>query len=335
MTTTQQTRTRRERFLPYAHDRLGLTCRVTRVEVDGREGPEPNLDRRVVSLDDPSFETVRVRGVVAVPEATLRTVFPDSEQATPMGRLSLVWRCAPTRVRRAVSLGGPPVSMSEVPFVVEMAREEVEGSVELRPMLERAARGSFRSPGYAAEHGTRLASGRAWTVRVDPASETKGRFLDIRYRRFSEDVGLKPWADTLFRLEVNEQPTLWINADHERVQRALDDRGTRGVAARVREVAFDSVAHAVWMQLFLQASLDLKETGELLYSWQESVLRELLPSLIRTERNHPARLAELRARIARGELGDLVAQLSSLLQRKNTLASHLDRLVHETVGRNP
>ena len=197
------------------------------------------------------------------------------------------------------------------------------------------ARSSCDPPSCARRQaGAPRTLGGAWTVRIDRRRERAGRFLDTRYRRFSEDEALAPYADTLHRLELGEQPTLWINADHETLQGALDSRGTRGVAARVREVAFDAIGTSVWTQLFVSAALDLRVDEALVYDWQDSVLRELLPALVDGQRSHDARLVIVRERIERGELPELIGRLISVLQQRQSLAEHLSKLLSDAPERS-
>ena len=251
------------------------------------------------------------------------------------GTTLIVLRGTATRLRRSVVVANAELSPSAVPFTIALRRDDVHGSVELVPFLVRAEDAASATPGYASQRGTRLASGRPWTVRVDRLRDPAGRFLDTRYCRFSEDAELRPYADTLYRLQLSESPVLWINSDHETVQRVFDDRGTRGPKARIREVAFDLIAQSVWTQLFLQAALDLSHGGQLVYEWEDSVLRELLPSIILGERAHAARVTSLCSKLEREELPELLARLATVLQRRNKLVDHLAKLVEETAERRP
>ena len=333
MSREKERSSRRERFLPYAHERFGLTCRLERAEVDD-EVVEPDQERHLVAMDGRPWERLTLRGVVQVPAETLAKVFPPEEQAAPPARVLVVVRSAITRLRRCVVASEAPAPSGPVPFSLTLRRQDVEGSVELHPMLVRAAPADPPVAGFAARRGTRLAASRSWAVRVDRLREPEGRFLDTRYRRFSEDEELRAHADTLFWFHVSEAPTLWINADHEKIQRVLDDRGTRGPRARLREATFDLIAQSVWTQLFVQAAIDLRRSDELVYEWEDAVLRELLPALIKGERTHAARVAALRQRLEREELLEVLGQLASVLQRRNNLVAHLTKLVEEVESRS-
>ncbi len=113
----------------------------------------------------------------------------------------------------------------------------------------------------------------------------------------------------------------------------LSDKGTRGPRARTRDVVFDLIEHSVWSQLFVHAALDLREAGESVYDWEDSVLRELLGGLFPSERTHLARRARLRAALDRGELPLLLGKLDAVLQRRSKLVEHVEKLVDEAVER--
>jgi len=325
-------RTKRERFLPHAFARKGLRCRVARVALDGHEVSDVVDDERhLVSLDGGAWHAAELTCVVEVSRETVSEVFAPHEREAPPGQLLLLLHDAPTRLRRRVARADLE---ERVELTVRLARDELRATAELAPVLVRAAAASAPAPGFASARGARLAMGRAWSLRIDRLRDPDGQFLDTRYHPFSEDERLRPIADTLFHLEVGDSPTLWINSDHERIVDVLDDRGTRGPRARAREVLFDLIAQSVWTQLFVHAALDLGQTGDVVYDWEDSVLRELLAGLFATERTHPARVARLREAIARDELPALLGRLDAVLQRRSKLVEHVGKLIDEAVERS-
>ena len=310
-----RTSVRRERFLPYAHARNALVLHIGEILGDDAV---PDRTRHLVELDQSEWDQVELPCTVTSPPLE---VFPEDERRQPPGKGLISLRCEATRWRRAVACNPDGTAK------VVLRRADVWGTVELKPLWIRTLTRD-PIPGYAHVAGAKLAEGRAWSVRVDRQRDAAGRFLDTRYQRFSEDVELAVHADTLFRLQLGDQPILWINADHERVQRALDDRGTRGPRARVRDAVFDLIAQSVWTQLFVQAATDLAAGEGLVWGWEHSVLRELLPSLS-TKRTHAARMEALEERLSRDELPDVLVELASVLQRRHQLAQHLTKLAEE------
>lgn len=314
--TKPRTSTRRERFLPYAHARNASTLSIDRVIGDEAT---PDRTRHLVELDQSEWTQVELHCSVTEPPVE---VFPDDERENPPAQALVVIRCEATRSRFSVRCDAQGKAQ------VSLQRANVWGTVELRPVWVRT-RARPPATGFAHELGARVAEGRAWSVRVDRQRDAAGRFLDTRWQKFSDDAELVRHRDTLFRLQIGDQPVLWINADHEDVRRVLDDRGTRGPRARTRDAVFDLVAQSVWTQLFVQAASDLALGDGLVWGWEHSVLRELLPSLIPNARTHAARLDSLIERLEREELPDLVVELASVLQSRHRLAEHLSKLIGE------
>ncbi len=319
-------RTKRERFLPYGYARSALACRVERVALDGH-AVESGIDgeRHLIELEQTEWRRLSIEGRVDVPQEAM-DAFPEDERGAPPAQLFLVARCARTRLRRAFTAGASGA------FHLELSHDDVDGALELVPFLTRST--SRQSvPGFASRAGERVASGRAWEIRITPLREPAGKFLDVRYQRFGDDPLLSAVADTLYSLEhERDSPILWINADHEKIVAVLGDRGTRGPRARIREVVFDSIAQSVWTQLFVRAALHLADMGELAYEWEDSTLRELLPGMYRSARTHAARVDALRAQLARGELSAVLAALDTELQRKSSAVEHVTKLIEEHAG---
>lgn len=325
-------RTKRERFLPYAYERFGLEIALHSVVLDEHRDVEViDSERRLVSVNDPQWRLLRLEGSVRVPASTLDRVFPEAERSAPPIRIVLAVRGPSTRLRRGLRLE-PPDGERASSFTLELERADVHGTVEIVPYLLRDTAAPAAVPGFAYRTASRLASSRSWTVRVDRARDPAGEFLDTRYHPFSNDEQLRPFAHALYRLELSEQPTLWINTDHARLTDVLEEEGTRGPRARIREVAFDHISQGVWTQLFVQAALDLRD-GELVFAWEDTVLRELLPGVVEG-RTHRARVDALSLALRRGELPHLLSRLDAVLQKRDRFVDHLDKLLADTSGRS-
>lgn len=315
---------RQQRFLPYASLRGASLIGEPELVVDGKPREEGiDTDKALVSLDDDDWKVAVLRWPVVVASEELLPVVPDDEAAEPPVNVVVLVRCPATRLRRAVMAEGGAVQIT-------IAREDVRDAVHFTPLLMRTTTRDQPTPGFASRAGVRLGQGRAWDLRVDPKTPKAGQFLDVRYRRFSDDALLAPLGDTLYHLEVDQpEPILWINADHERLVPVLDAKGSTGKQARMREVCFDLITHGVWVQLFVRAADDLTHGGELTYPWQDTALRELLPLVFPEERGHTARLDTLQRVLAADGLAGVMPRLDPALQRKMELSRHLVRLVDE------
>jgi hypothetical protein len=321
-----ETRRKLERFLPYAYERTGVELELLGCELDGRVGPDPDPERRQIVLAGQPWRRARLHYRLVVPERTLLAVLPPGAHAE--AEVVFALRCTPTRLRRTHRVLSAPLQDRLQNGSFDLGADECMGVVDIVPYLIRAS-AVTAAPGYAHQRGARLASARAWQVRVLPAPPAAGRFLDVRYRSFKGDPGFIAARSNVYRLDCDQDaPVLWINADHDKIAAVLDDRGSTGRKARLREVFYDLIAHSVWMQLFMRAAADVRELDEATYAWQDGVLRQLLPGIFPAVRSHGERLSSLRTLIA-DDVGLLLDRVDTVLQGRADLSTHMSVLADE------
>jgi hypothetical protein len=269
---------------------------------------------------------------VVVPERTLHAVLPAGEHPLAQAEVVLAVRCAPTRLRRTHHVLRAPLHDTLSNGVLELGAGECSGAVDIVPYLVRASTVAA-TPGYAHQRGARLAGARPWQVRVQPVPASAGRFLDVRYRSFEQDRGFAAVAHNVYRLDCDQDaPVLWINADHAKIAAVLDDRGSTGRKARLREVFYDLIAHGVWVQLFMRAASEVRELEDTTYAWQDGVLRQILPVVFATLRTHAERVSALR-RLLADDLGLLLDRVDAALQARAELSTHMSSLAEELLER--
>jgi hypothetical protein len=313
---------RRERFLPYRYARSGLELRIERCLLDDRDEVAPDDEACAIELDV-RWTTATLDLRLELPQETRDRVLAPGTPADAIDVLVIV-RSPSTFYRSAVR-----VSMrhahAKVSLVLE--RDQLAGLAELEAVVVRTTDAEHGE--HASARGVRIADSRTWQLRIDRVQEPRGEYLDIRYHSFSKEPTV-PTRDHgnlyLLRLE-QETPELWINADHERIATVLDSKGTVGRHARLREVAFDQVAHGVWTQLFVRAARDYVANEETSYAWQDAVLDLLLRDVFPELRS----VAERRDRLAElwGELPLLLARLDAALQRRAGASAHLGKLIED------
>lgn len=323
-------RTKRERFLPYAYERSGLTTHIESVRLDGITSDAVlDTDRHLVVLDDAIWKEAHIDVKMTMHDTLLSRVLPEAERAEPPVAIVGVLRCSATRFRaRAFELSPTGSGLA----TITLHRDQVHGAVDLSALLVRTRDTDLRTPGFATVAGARLAAARTWELRLEKQRVVGGQFLDIRYCSFRGDDVLQPFAGNLYRLELDQaSPVLWINADQERITPILGDRGTTGKRARLREVFYDLIAQGVWTQMFLRAAEDLRTDGELTYDWEDAALRELLPSMFPELRSHALRVSALGRSLRSDGLSVTVERLDAALQRKNDISLHMTRLIDDTI----
>ena len=325
-------RTKRERFLPYAHQRHGLILSLGEVRLDGRRVDDElvDADRHLVNLEATSWKRASIELCARYDEALLSQLLPEAERAQPPVAVLAAVRCEATRFRVGLLLS--PIEGSGHQGTVQLRRDCLHRKTMLTAYLVRTRRAARSVPAFARAQGARLADARGWELRIEPPREADGKFLDIRYRSFSDDEVLKPFAGNLYRLEMDQpRPVLWVNADHQLITPVLGDRGTTGKRARLREVFYDLISQGVWTQLFLRTIDDLRGEGELSYDSERAVLSELLPAMYPKQRSNAARLAVLKSSLAADGLSLMAERLDAALQKKSAISAHMTRLVQETL----
>ena len=322
----QKAAARRERFLPYAYGRGELELRIVSCILDGEAAVPPDVGRRLLELDIPWTSGILTLEVGVTPSTTTR-VLPASATADEV-QILVKLHCPPTFLRSGRT---SRIATFDAPCTVEfeIARADLAEAAYLQAYLVRT-QPLEAAAGYGKVRGARLADSPSWELRIDRTREPRGEFLDLRYRRFSDDETIPPRdRRNLYRLELDPAaPVLLINADHERIAAVLDSKGTVGRYARLREVAFDSIAHSVWSQLFLYAARSYVELEEeTLYSWQDAVLDGVLRDVF----PEAASGADRRDRLVDewGDLPGLMSRLDAALQQRNPLAAHLEKLLQE------
>ena len=327
-----QVQVRRERFMPFRSLNTAVEMRTVHAAVDGVDLLEDAESETELRLDGQPWSHLDLHFELAVESDVIDQVLPEHERATPPLRWALVLEAPRTRIRRVVTAAweGPKFTAR-----FELSARDIAGPVTITPWLVRSESSESRSEngnatiGYASAEGHRLASGRVFTLYTDPVPVRSGKFLDVRYKAFSQDVALR--SGFLYHLDTIGEPVLWINSDHASIAEVLNAKGQSGIRARLRELFFDTISGAVWTQLFLRSASALSEASlgdgmEVRKPWQSGVLRELLPYMFPKKTSHDERLRELLA-VREESLGLLAELCDSALQQRGDVVKHMSRLI--------
>lgn len=324
--------TKQQRFLPYRYERFGLRVEPRACVLDETR-PVSVFDHEhcVVNLVEYRFAVADLTLELEVPQLLIEEVFPEGERECPPGRLVLVVRCPSSRVRRAHLVFDGPLRQRQHAATIRIQRNELYGAAELAPLLLRGAPGEATSMGYASSAGARVAGARPWEIRTDLLRPPGGQYLDVKYESFSRFGAPQfPWPDNLYQLDCDTSaPTLWLNLDHEHVAEILDSKGTVGTRARMREVFFDHISHAVWTRLFLKAAHDVLEADEPPFDWEDAVLDQFLPLIYVDHTTRMSRVEALRDDFSEGDVNAVLERLDAALQRRHEVAKHMTKLVED------
>ncbi|RMH40924.1 MAG: hypothetical protein D6689_12350 [Deltaproteobacteria bacterium] len=321
---------KRQQFLPYRYDRFGVVATPERCAIDGaRTVTAVRADRHLVDLSAHRFDEATIEWRLDVPAALIDAVLPPGERADPPVAIVVAVRCPATRLRTAVRIPWADVRDGKARAATRIRRGDARGSVDVVALAVRTRDASDAVDGYAMARGARLAGSRPWELRFDRLRDPRGAYLDVRYARFG-DYGPPqfPSPASLYQLDCDgDSPVLWLNLDHERVCEALDSNANVGTRAAIRDVLFDSIAHAVWTRLFVEAAEQVRDGDEPPFEWQRSVLERFLPALYPHCTDHAARVAALREEREQGDAGRVLDRLDAVLQEQLDVAVHAARLI--------
>ncbi|KTG13060.1 hypothetical protein, partial [Haloferax profundi] len=177
-----------------------------------------------------------------------------------------------------------PTAPGEYDVRLEIPKDTVRGTVELRPYLVRTESHPGEEPSnYADQNNFRVASGTLYYVVVDGHEQEERAAIDGERVQFSQNAHL-PDGSKLYYLDFRNEsrPKLWINSDHPRIAEVLQSRGSVGAEARMRDVILDQVSYGVWVQLLVRAGSAVDVEGEVEHEWQEMVLQTFARNLYDT-----------------------------------------------------
>ncbi len=324
---------RKQRFLPYAFVDHGLGFSVQQCRLDGDRDVTAAYDaeRRVLELSSSRWSTARVRVEVSLGADLVESLFSPEERTAPPGRLMVIVTCSATRIRRAVALGEARLSVGMSAGEVTLVRSELQGAVELTPVLIRSTGRDAADDGFADATGSRLATGATVEIRVDEVRSPTGEYLDIRYESFRESGPPRfPHPASMYQLDCDgDAPVLWINLDHAKVCSVLDGGGTVGRVARLRDVLFGQISYGVWSRLFWRAARDLQRAGEPVHEWQRAVLARLLPAIYPETLDADSRLEALREDLDDDSDEIVLARLDGALQEHLDFGGRATNLTEE------
>lgn len=322
------TRTKKERFLPYAYEKSGLGFAIHTVSLDGKPLEALDPEKHVIELNHFDWERAELEAEVTLDVGTLQRVLPELEHQRPPVHAFVAIRCDDTRLRRGVMLMPSDERQGTLEGVIALQRDELRGHAELVPYLVRSRDCTRPAPGFATVKGARLASGRPWEARVDVKAMGTGQYLHVRFHSFAED-GRMP-AGNLYWLEAErEDPILWLNSDLQNLAEVLDSRGIRGGRVRIRDGIYAVIAMSVWAQLFMRAAANAcSEDRASEYGWEDNVLELLLREMFPDIRDRESRRLAL-CGLYDGGPAQVLARLDTLLQQRQSLVDHLNRLLSE------
>lgn len=254
----------------------------------------------------------------------------DEEQAL---RPVLSVRCRKTNLRFVA-----PVLRSEAGWLAEtiIDRRLVRHVVTIRPLLIRTAPAVARSrSGRANVAGAILGEGPAVQFVVDASANPFAGGLDVRWEDFraSMDSWRRSHDADLYAVSFEPEPTVWLNAKHQKLHAILHDDTSSGTAALIRQALFSYIKEGIWSSLFRAATSSITrdpETGTVLDpdGWQSVVMDSLLPKIYPEAGGKEKQLEALADALTDPDAGaGLEARLRSAVQAVSNSTKSMNRIV--------
>lgn len=338
---TRHSQRHRSTTLPFRYRGSGLSFDIDSYSIDGEGTTELDLRPGQGEVDiapalapdeeeeDGEWTTVTINGQLNVPEETVTAVFPEEEREAPPAKLYVTIRCHETIYRSREIVSEAPTTPGTYDVSVTIRKEDVRGTVELRPYLVRTEDREGHGE-YAPKKNFRVASGKIYNVVVDRALDEEPPAIDGEQVNFSQ-VSHLPDGDKLYHLDFRNEsrPKLWINADHPRITEVLQSRGSVGAEARMRDVILDQMSYGVWMQLVIRAGSAVNESGDVEHKWQQTVLETFARNMYDVDDIDEA-VRRLRSDLDdRGSLPHLMQRLDNELQEYVDPRTQLINLMEE------
>lgn len=292
---TQRSQRHQTTTLPFRYRDEGLNFDIESYSIDGRKPRQFDIKPGQTEIDlaselqaedpdqPPSWDHLSVFGRLELPEHTVDAVFPSEDRESPPATLYLTIRCHETIYRDRHVVESNPMGGEVYDVQVKLHKDDLRGTVELRPYLIRSADcdGDGR---FASEKNFRVASGDRYELVIDRWGDDEPAAIDGENVSFSQTPHL-PDGEKLYYLDFRNEkrPKLWINADHPRIADVLQSRGSVGAEARMRDVILDQASYGVWSQLLVRAGSAINENGNVEYEWQRTVLETFVRNLYDTD----------------------------------------------------
>ncbi|KLR59927.1 hypothetical protein IMCC26207_110166 [Actinobacteria bacterium IMCC26207] len=295
----------------------------------------PQFDLRELTESAGATFQIAVRCSIA-PE-TVKELLPAGSD--PFTSVSLGIREFSIKNRRR-RIHAAPDGVLDHTFDLVFEVDDNWGKLELKPVL--LLRSDLAAePGLAKSAGSVLTWGSPLALLFDtPESFSGGSMLEVEWRNFEEDAGLP--NDALHALEIDARPKLLLNSSSAAAYDILRSEATRGKKARLRDVAFASIATAVWTTLIsvsfaalraeavLDPSLEADELLNEMAAWQRAVLEAWAPRLA-GEADPVTAMSELAAAAKTNEV-DILGRLDRLISEELNQRRRFELLAQDALG---
>jgi len=323
---------KRARFHPYAFVEDGLDLEILSVVLDDAEPIMPDREQERVVDARALWTSAKLAVECRADRVLLEKVLPPDELRAPRAEFVLSCRCPRTYFLHSKSIALASDGLSPSRCDIALSARNIDKEVSISLELVRTDRASGGTTGFAALRGMRLATAARWTLRMEPVEERQGRYLDVRYTSFSDDMQIpSEYGRCLFYLHADPmRPVLFLNTDHELSHRALNSRGARGVNARVRDLALGHVEAHVWPELLMLALSEIATLDDAL-PWQSGALEKWLPQVY-PSLDGPSLQLEQALRDLSDRPDGLRQRFVSLFRAREGMGHRLEKLLVEVNG---
>lgn len=262
----------------------------------------------------------------------LAACLPSGAKAEKEIEVCLATRSVSSRTREEVVTGdlGPATLALELNPAQHMGRVDVYLVARLRTELPPTL-------GFAHLKSSALSSQLVTSVWFDEPPTFSGDSIEIIWRDFDEDPLLEDGH--IFAIGLKERPVIYLNEAQSvsPLRSALENKGTHGPLARIRDSVFQQIIHQAWtsilghcfIEILRHEDDDAESVIESLDEWIAVVLRDWALSLVPDEADADTATLALIERIRESGNDFILTEVPAAIQRKFDTTKGFRGLVRE------
>jgi hypothetical protein len=257
---------------------------------------------------------------------------PGGHNAEDAIEICLSIRSVASRLRDEVVSGG----LGAKTLLLELDPAQHMGRVDVF-LVARLREESQPTLGYAHLKASTLASQLVTTVWFDEPATFSGDSIEIIWRDFDKDPNLEDGH--LFAIGLNERPVIYLNEAQSvsPLRSALENKGTHGPMARIRDSVYQQIVHQAWtsilghcfMEVLRHEDENAETVIESLDDWMSTVLQDWALALVPDEADVDAATIALVERIRETGNEFILIEVPAAIQRKFDTMKGFRGLVRE------
>lgn len=285
--------------------------------------------KRISLADVNEWDVIELRVGFSIPDVDLLRLVPHHGDAEVSTRGLVSVTCSATKLRQGFDLEYD--HHGRWTGTVTLSRNEVYGSVYLKPELVRTIESTEVSPTQAGFARALLATGPAAEIVVNRSSRSISSDIAWRWEDFSKssNTWLAQRPDDVFFLELGEPPRLSLNLRWKSLQPILTNEAASGIQAALCKTYAAVIGQAAWTEMLTVAAFSVrKDLEDDMYGvpdgWKGILARQVATALY-PDQDEQSALGALHSAVREPSAAAvLISKLGSLAHDRSDAGKFLD-----------